>query len=131
MSQALGPPSRTVKAADIDVSPQLARSLANKVIHAHADLVVDSIEDLAPIPEQLAVPVVQLQPSVVDPKDDADKKQAALMRMWWDEAMARHMVLSEGYSHVAVLIIRWADYLDDLKTKKEVRQQLPTLPSRS
>lgn len=52
------------------------------------------------------------------------------MRMWWDEAMAKHMVLSEDYSHVAVLIIRWADYLDDLKTKEEVCGNfLPSLSS--
>lgn len=119
MSQALG---RVVKAADIDMSPQRVNSLANKIIHTHADFRVDSIEDVAPASEQLAAPDAQLQPTFGDPKDDADKKQAALMRMWWDEAMARHMVLSEGYTHVAVLIIRWADYLDDLNTKKEVRR---------
>lgn len=128
MSQALGPHSRIVKAADIEMSPQRANSLANKVIHTHADFRVDSIEDIAPAPEQHAAPDAQLQPSIADPKDDAGKKQAALMRMWWDEAMARHMVLSEGYSHVAVLIVRWADYLDDLKTKKEVRQRLSNMP---
>ena len=120
MSQTLGPPSRIVKAADIAMAPQLVDSLANQVIHTHADFRVDSVEDVAPATEQLVAPDAQLQPSIVNPKDDADKKEAALMRMWWDEAMAKHMVLSEGYSHVAVLIVRWADYLDDLNTKNEV-----------
>lgn len=128
MSQALGPHSHIVKAADIEMSPQRASSLANKVIHAHADFRVDSIEDVAPAAEQLVAPDAQLQPCIADDNDDADKKQAALMRMWWDEAMARHMVLSEGYSHVAVLIIRWADYLDDLNTKEEVRRRSSNLP---
>lgn len=121
MSQELSAHSRVVKAADIAMSPQQVNFLANKVIHTQADFRVESIEDVTPALEQIAAPETQLQPTLVDPNDDGDKKQAALMRMWWDEAMARHMVLSEGYSHVAVLIIRWADYLDDLKTKKEVR----------
>lgn len=99
-------------------------SLTSKVFHTHTDIRIDSIEDVTQPPEQSEAAGAQLQPSSVSPTEDADKKKAALMRMWWDEAMARHMVLSEGYSHVAVLIIKWADYLDDLDTKDEVRTKL-------
>ncbi|KAJ8112306.1 hypothetical protein OPT61_g5299 [Boeremia exigua] len=104
----------------MDVSLQGANPLANKVFHTHADFRVDSIEDVAP--GQFAPAGAQLQPNAANIAEDADKKSAALMRMWWDEAMAKHMVLSEGYAHVSVLIIRWADYLDDLKTKKEAQE---------
>lgn len=120
MSSSLGPPSRIVKAVDVNMSSHGINALANKVFHTHADFRVDSIEEIAPATEQYVSLDAPLQPSSVSPIEDADKKRAALMRMWWDEAMARHMVLSEGYSHVAVLIIKWADYLDDLNTKSEV-----------
>ncbi len=107
------------------MSPQAVNTLANKVFHTHADFRVDSIEDATQIPGPFAPADVQSQPSSLE--DDADKKRAAHMRMWWDEAMARHMVLSEGYTHVSVLIIRWADNLDDLKTKKEVSNEASQL----
>jgi|SRR5690242_1618527 len=120
MSQALGPSLRTVEAMDIDMSPQRANALANKIFHTRADFRVESIEDVTLVPGLSVSADAQLQASGMDLTEDADKKRAALMRMWWDEAMARHMVLSEGYSQVSVLIIKWADYLDDLNTKKEV-----------
>lgn len=125
MSQALGPPARVVKAVDIDMSPQRANALANKVFHTRADFRVESVEDVSQVAGLSASVDDQLQPNSVDLTEDVDKKQAAHMRMWWDEAMARHMVLSEGYSHVSVLIIKWADYLDDLNTKKEVCMKDP------
>ena len=44
--------------------------------------------------------------------------------MWWNEAIAKNMNLPEGYEQVSVLIIKWADELDELKTKAEVCTEL-------
>lgn len=44
----------------------------------------------------------------------------ARMRMWWEEAMARNLK-PEGYRNVGVVLIKWADALDELRTLHEVR----------
>jgi hypothetical protein len=120
MSQYLGSSSRIVKAMDIDASPRRVNSLANKVIHA--DFQVTSIEDVPqPGAETLSADNLQ-ESSSTSTEDDPDKLRADNMRMWWNEAIARNMNLPEGYSQVSVLIIKWADELDELKTKSEVRQ---------
>jgi hypothetical protein len=53
-------------------------------------------------------------------EDDAHRKRAAEMQMWWDEAMGRNFDLPDGYAKVAVLLIKWDDELDELKTRAEV-----------
>ncbi|OAL46255.1 hypothetical protein IQ07DRAFT_518450 [Pyrenochaeta sp. DS3sAY3a] len=42
--------------------------------------------------------------------------------MWWEEAIGRNMDLPDGYDKVAVLIIKWADELDELKTAAEAKE---------
>jgi hypothetical protein len=42
------------------------------------------------------------------------------MQNWWAEAIARNMDLPEGYTKVAVLLIKWAEELDELNTSVEV-----------
>lgn len=64
-----------------------------------------------------------MEPSNEAAEDGVDKEHADNMRMWWNEAIAKNMNLPEGYEQVAVLIIRWADELDELNTKAEVLRQ--------
>jgi hypothetical protein len=123
MSQSLGFTPRTVRAMDIEIPPQRVNSLGNKIFHTHADFRVDSVEDVTQTVGQSSSTGALLEAGSTTIETDDEKKRAATMRMWWDEAMAKHMVLSEGYSRVAVLIIKWADELDDLRTKKEVCQR--------
>ncbi|ORY08490.1 hypothetical protein BCR34DRAFT_488715 [Clohesyomyces aquaticus] len=40
--------------------------------------------------------------------------------MWWDDAIARNMNLSQGYTKVAVLLIKWLDQLDEGGTRKQL-----------
>ncbi|KAF2177835.1 hypothetical protein K469DRAFT_719303 [Zopfia rhizophila CBS 207.26] len=55
-------------------------------------------------------------------EEEETQKRAAEMHMWWDEAIAKHMNLPDGYQNVAVLIVKWADMLDELKTKAEAEE---------
>jgi hypothetical protein len=48
------------------------------------------------------------------------QERAAEMQNWWAEAIARNMNLPEGYTKVAVLLIKWAEELDELNTSVEV-----------
>lgn len=92
--------------------------LKNKVVHA--DIRIQSIEDE---PERDGAHsqgdevVAQSKPT---PEDVANQKHQSEMQMWWDEAIAKNLNLPDGYSKVAVLLIKWADEVDDLKTGKEV-----------
>lgn len=45
----------------------------------------------------------------------------------WTEAMARNLNSRLGYENVSVLLIKWADALDELKTRHEVSS--PSLPT--
>ncbi|KAF2102303.1 hypothetical protein NA57DRAFT_54220 [Rhizodiscina lignyota] len=49
--------------------------------------------------------------------DDEQKSQLAAseMQLWWNEGCG-----STGYKHVAVLLVKWIDELDDLKCGEEV-----------
>jgi hypothetical protein len=49
-----------------------------------------------------------------------DHEQAQELQAWWNEAIHKNMNPPKGYSHVAVLIIRWEDSLDESKTRSEV-----------
>ncbi|KAF2633868.1 hypothetical protein BU25DRAFT_328197 [Macroventuria anomochaeta] len=46
------------------------------------------------------------------------------MQRWWDKAFQQQWSLLEGsgYSNVAVLLLKWADELDELKTRDEVEE---------
>ncbi|KAF9701011.1 hypothetical protein EKO04_000601 [Ascochyta lentis] len=103
-----------------DTASKQANPLGKKVIHA--DIQVTGIEDAPQAGEESPSTDRLLEPSSTSPEDDADKQRADNMRIWWDEAIAKNMALSEGYSHVSVLIIKWADELDELKTKAEAQE---------
>lgn len=115
--------SRIVKAMDVDASPRRVNSLANKVIHA--DFQVTGIEDVKQPGEASPSADGIQQPNDASLEDKANKQNAANMQMWWDEAVAKHMNLPEGYAKVSVLIIKWAEELDELDTKAEVPLIVP------
>jgi len=95
-----------------------ANPLGQKVIHA--DIKVTGIEDAPQSGGTTPSESKLLEPSTSSPTDDADKQRADHMRIWWDEAIAKNMSLPEGYADVSVLIIKWDDELDELKTRPEV-----------
>jgi hypothetical protein len=100
-------------------------SALGKVIHA--DIKVTGIDDVPQSGVSTSSEGKLLEPSSSGPEDDEDKQRADHMRIWWDEAIAKNMSLPEGYLSVSVLIIKWADELDELKTKAEVSDLLQRL----
>jgi hypothetical protein len=52
----------------------------------------------------------------------------AMMQVWWNRAMCDEMKIPDGYQNVAVLIIKWKEELDQLKSGKEVSKPLMTGP---
>ena len=44
----------------------------------------------------------------------------ARMKICWDSVMCKELKVPEGYQDVAVLIIKWAEELDQLKSGEEV-----------
>ncbi|KAJ4299206.1 hypothetical protein N0V90_004450 [Kalmusia sp. IMI 367209] len=50
-----------------------------------------------------------------------EQELAAEMQSWWDGYIFRN-VRPDGYLKVAVLLIKWADKLDDLGTREEVEE---------
>jgi hypothetical protein len=111
-----------VDAMTADVLPHAnnPNPLKNKVVHA--DIRVQSIEDESAQDashsqnEQL---VEKRKPSVHDVEE---QERAEEMQTWWNDAMKKHMNQPDGYEKVAVLLIKWADELDELDTRKEVRR---------
>jgi hypothetical protein len=57
--------------------------------------------------------VVPSYHKVVQDKDEE-------MKQWWDEAIAANTETTGPYEKVAVLLVRWADELDDLETSEDV-----------
>ncbi|KAF2197242.1 hypothetical protein GQ43DRAFT_344045, partial [Delitschia confertaspora ATCC 74209] len=55
-------------------------------------------------------------------ENDEAQKRASEMQLWWDEAIARKMNIPDGYHNVAVLLVKWADNLDELGTREETEE---------
>jgi hypothetical protein len=93
--------------------------LKNKVVHA--DIRVQGIEDDdsgKPKHDETSVQLVeQSQPCT---QDVEEQERAEEMQTWWNNEMKKHMNQPDGYAKVAVLLIKWDDELDELKTRKEV-----------
>jgi len=101
-----------------EITSHVANPYPNKVIHA--DIRIQSIDDesgQSGPPAQSEEHLVESKPSVADV---VYQVKGAEMRECWSKAIAKNMDLPEGYSSAAVLIIKWADALDDLKTGAEV-----------
>ncbi|KAI4664853.1 uncharacterized protein J4E79_003151 [Alternaria viburni] len=103
-----------------EITSHVANPYPNKVIHA--DIRIQSIDDES----GPSGPAIQSDERLGESKpsiaDVVYQEKAADMRECWSKAIAKNMDLPEGYSSAAVLIIRWADALDDLKTGVEARE---------
>jgi hypothetical protein len=110
-----------------DLSPQSPNPLKDKIFHT--DIRIQSIEDVPSQDEASTQNSRLVEHSSQNAEDRETQKKAAKMQEWWDDAIARYMGLEDGYEHVAVLLIKWDDGLDELKTKSEVEQRLDFLPS--
>ena len=51
---------------------------------------------------------------------DRAQEHSVEMQDWWAEAIARNMGAPSGYAKVAVLLLKWEDELDELRTSNEV-----------
>lgn len=94
------------------VAQRTAAALRGKIIHTHTDIRVDSVED-------------ETSSRVDDNVESFDggleeRERAVRSQAWWDAAIQKHMGLNGGYENAAVLLVRWHDELDDLKTRAEV-----------
>ncbi|KAJ4382093.1 hypothetical protein N0V86_002422 [Didymella sp. IMI 355093] len=81
----------------------------------HADVQVESVSDLDP-ENTLASQRIQ------DTQEDDAQVRDQRMQAWWDQAVAANLALQDGYDKVAVLLVKWADEIDELRTREEVRE---------
>ncbi len=63
------------------------------------------------------------RPECAAPADEGvTDEDNSKMEVWWNKAMCAEMDIPEGYQNVAVLIIKWIEELDELKTGDEVSE---------
>lgn len=110
--------ARIIDTMESSLVPRNANLLMNKVVHA--DIRVQGIEDDTDGSEEDAMSVQLVEQPNPSSQDIDDQESAEEMRMWWNNEMRKHMNQPDGYAKVAVLLIKWADELDDIKTKDEV-----------
>jgi len=98
--------------------PRNANSVQDKVINA--DIRIRSIEDEL----QRTGRSSQAQETLVEstPNKDNGEPSAETQKNWWAEAIAENMDLADGYTKVAVLLIKWEDGLDELMTGGEAKE---------
>ncbi|KAH7095572.1 hypothetical protein FB567DRAFT_32882 [Paraphoma chrysanthemicola] len=102
-----------------DVAPRNSNPLKNKVVHA--DIRVSGIDDdVGQSPEGNGASVQLIKQPTTE--DAEDQERAEEMQTWWNNEMKKHMNQPDGYAKVAVLLIKWADELDELKTKNEAAE---------
>lgn len=110
--------------ASLNTIPPHTGQLENKVFHA--DIQITSVDDVSPTQGDAQQHERALNQRVLDVEDHvsqpSEQDTAMAMQTWWDEAAKRNLNLRDGYQNVSVLLIKWADELDELKTKHEVRQ---------
>ena len=87
--------------------------LGNRVIHAN-------IQSIEPEESSDSRENATTSPNNLSEEEKVMQKKSSEMQLWWDEAIARSMNLPDGYQNVAVLIIKWSEELDELKTAAEV-----------
>ncbi|KAF2685826.1 hypothetical protein K458DRAFT_387779 [Lentithecium fluviatile CBS 122367] len=113
-------PSRLVNPMETEITPRASNALKDKVFHANIQ--IQSIEDASVQQSESSEDSRLIQDTSSAPEDVAYRERAAEMQMWWDEAIVRNMDLPDGYVKVAVLIIKWDDELDELKTRGEAEE---------
>jgi len=96
--------------------PRNANPLPDKVINA--DIRIRSIEDEL----QRSGQTPPTQETLVEstPTKEHGDASTESQKNWWAEAIAENMDLADGYTKVAVLLIKWEDGLDELMTGDEV-----------
>jgi hypothetical protein len=96
--------SKTVKSQSL---------LKNRIVHA--DTRVTSIDDSTSEPSDT-------QPLLIEgiSSDAEETSRQTSMKMWWNDSIAKNLNTPDDYAQVAVLIIKWSDELDELKTGIEV-----------
>lgn len=52
--------------------------------------------------------------------DGVSEEDNSKMQVCWNRAMCGEMNIPEGHQNVAVLIIKWAEDIDELESGKEV-----------
>ncbi|KAF2444218.1 hypothetical protein P171DRAFT_361646 [Karstenula rhodostoma CBS 690.94] len=108
------------------IAPRVPPSLhlRDKVFHLKTQ--IESIEDAPGHSSVLATDTSGGADLIIEsdavPQDAVLQKRAAEMQMWWDEAIVRNMDLPDGYTKVAVLLVKWEDELDELKTRAEAEE---------
>ncbi|KAF2011644.1 hypothetical protein BU24DRAFT_286054 [Aaosphaeria arxii CBS 175.79] len=106
-----------------EISPIAANPLSNTVFHARADIRIESTSIDPPIESQDWGSQQLLDHGRPNGEEEhAIQERAAEMQSWWDDAIARNMNLPDGYQEAAVLIIKWDDELDELKTRDEAEE---------
>ncbi|KAI4627514.1 uncharacterized protein J4E87_004078 [Alternaria ethzedia] len=98
--------------------PRNANPLPDKVINA--DIRIRSIEDEL----QRSGQTPPTQETLVEstPTKEHGDASTESQKNWWAEAIAENMDLADGYTKVAVLLIKWEDGLDELMTGDEARE---------
>ncbi|KAJ4348441.1 uncharacterized protein N0V89_009815 [Didymosphaeria variabile] len=111
-----------VDAMESVIAPHVPTSidLRDKVFHLKTQ--IESIEDAPGHTSEASGEANLITESDAEPQDIARRKRAAEMQMWWDEAIVRNMDLPDGYAKVAVLLVKWEDELDELKTRAEAEE---------
>ncbi|KAL5375336.1 hypothetical protein DPSP01_011246 [Paraphaeosphaeria sporulosa] len=104
------------------IAPRIPPSvdLRDKVFHLKTQ--IESVEDAPGHSSDITGGAELIVESDAGPHDAAQQKRAAEMQMWWDEAIVRNMDLPDGYAKVAVLLVKWEDELDELKTRAEAEE---------
>ena len=107
---------RVANAATTEMAPRNANPLPDKVINA--DIRIRSIEDEL----QRSGQTPPTQETLVEstPLQEHGDASVESQKNWWAEAIAENMDLADGYTKVAVLLIKWEDGLDELMTGEEV-----------
>lgn len=102
------------------LAPATATTAAFQDTVIHANFQIESVEKVPRRAPDLSGESRLSSVGASNSGDVAQGKRAAEMQMWWDEAIVRNMDLPDGYAKVAVLLVKWADELDELKTRAEV-----------
>ncbi|KAF2501299.1 hypothetical protein BU16DRAFT_555792 [Lophium mytilinum] len=95
---------------ETESSPTEPFPLGNRVIHANIQSIEPEGDDGSPDNSQ----------GVLSDEQKNARNASSEMQLWWDEAIAKNMELPDYYRNVSVLIIKWDDELDELKTGPEV-----------
>lgn len=67
-----------------------------------------------------ALPPSPLSLNPSDLNTSRDDEEQSKLQEHWDKSIAKHMNLPDGYQNVHVLMIKWADEIDQLGVRQEV-----------